>query len=247
MDRHFIYLLQTGSSIRYNEGTYKIGRTTRKFGARASEYEKGTEVIFSMMVDDDVAVEAKIIKTFDKLFVKRVDLGLEYYSGDVTMMLENIMLIIQKRIKTKAALSQKFVVESNLKLLQNQQLNSLVNGEIPTLLRNLELSSSTENSPKKIIININNDYGNKKAILNEYDDIQTFIDYIKLEHPSWYTEEEYIDISHLHRHFIKITKSKISCGMFSKKCKGILFGKSVVNTVEGKSVRQVVLWKINDL
>lgn len=78
-------------------------------------------------------------------------------------------------------------------------------------------------------------------------DIQIFVDYIKSSHPSWYKEEEYVDISYLHRHFMKITKSKISCGMFSKKCKGILFGKSVVNTVDGKSVRQVMLRNIEDL
>lgn len=144
MSRHFIYLLQTGYSLRYNEGTYKIGRTKRKFGVRAGEYDKGTEVILSLMVDDGLAVENKIIHKFDKIFVKRRDLGSEYYSGDVTIMSEIIKLIVSMRINEQAALIQKPIIENNLKNMRTRQLRSLLNREVPSLLRNSDIHDNIE-------------------------------------------------------------------------------------------------------
>lgn len=78
-------------------------------------------------------------------------------------------------------------------------------------------------------------------------DVQTFVDFIKNKRPSWYKEGEYIKINDLYRYFINVTKSNKSCSMFSKKFKGILFSKSILNTIDGVNARRVMLWDITDL
>jgi len=79
------------------------------------------------------------------------------------------------------------------------------------------------------------------------DDVNTFIEYIKFNRPPWYKEGESVKINDLYRHFINVTKSNKSCSMFSKKFKGILFSKSILNTIDGVNARRVVLWDISDL
>lgn len=78
-------------------------------------------------------------------------------------------------------------------------------------------------------------------------DIQDFVNHIKSSNPSWYTGGNYISISSLHKQFVKITKSNMTCSIFSRKCKGILFEKTVSRTIDGKSIRQVMLYDIDDL
>lgn len=111
-----------------------------------------------------------------------------------------------------------------------------------------------------ITINIHNDgvlaIGNDNVVsgsttnvvkASKKDDIQAFVNYVKTNKPSWYKEGEYVTISDFHRQFLKITKSKITCSIFSKKCKDIFFSKSVNNTIDGVSARRIMLWKISDL
>jgi len=235
MDRHFVYLLQTGSSVKYNEGTYKIGRTTRKFGIRASEYEKGTEVILSVMVDDGVIVEKKIIKLFDKIFVKRLDLGVEYYSGDVNKMLGHIMLIIQKRMNIEAALQQKPLIENNLKILQNKQLASIANRDIPILLKEAEISdmiSLTDDLP-----DIDND--------NELNNIDQFCEFINRSRPTWYVPQEWVEKN------ILLTEYQEKFGKapqnFYKMLKYRIYSDDKRGVVNGVRVYMIKLFKYQDI
>jgi len=136
---------------------------------------------------------------------------------------------------------------------------------ISTALSQILQYATTQNynSPGGITINIHNNgdgviaIGNDNNVSNsntenkiatvKNNEIQTFVNYIKSSSPSWYTEGKYISIGLLHKYFGKITKSRMSCSIFSKKCRGVLFEKAISNTIDGKSVRQVILWNIADL
>lgn len=87
MSKHFVYLLQHGD-------IYKIYITTKNFDECAKEHDEETELLLSCMVDDGIAVERIVTEKFDELFVRRADLGSGYYSGDATLMMKIIMLII---------------------------------------------------------------------------------------------------------------------------------------------------------
>lgn len=87
----------------------------------------------------------------------------------------------------------------------------------------------------------------KSSITNKNSNIQQFVNHIKSTKPSWYKGGEYITINNLYKQFIKVTKSTMTCSIFSKKCKDVLFSKSLNNTIDGVTARRVNLWDIDDL
>lgn len=140
MAEEYIYLVRLREFANKHEPTYKIGRTTRNVHTRINEYSLDTEVFVMLLVNDCVQIEHDIIKLFDNVFVKRKDLGLEYYSGDVNLMRDIIIALIQIDEKKRIALNQKPIIEKNLQLQQQillDQKKQYRDGNlIPDILKN---------------------------------------------------------------------------------------------------------------
>lgn len=301
MTEDYIYLVRTREFANQNEPTYKIGKTTRNVHTRINEYTLDTEVILLVSVNDCTQMERNIIKIFDSIFVKRKDLGLEYYTGDVVIMRNIIMSLVQIDEYKKIASMQKSTVENNLKLRQEKIINdrkqyregSLVsqlfevpaenkntsytiieehkinnsldeidnildNDNIPIIPLNQYSQSVISNNINNVVIhnvNVTDDSMSNNTAKTRYanivntakHDINIFVDYIKYNKPSWYKEDEPVKINDLYKHFVVITRSKISCSVFSKSIKGILFSKSILCTIDGVNARRVVLWDISAL
>lgn len=92
----YIYLLQEREFIRLNETIYKIGRTKQMVNARISQYPKGTNLIFTIIVPNVVDVETELIKLFQKLYIPRHDIGKEHFEGDCFSMVNTIMTFVQR-------------------------------------------------------------------------------------------------------------------------------------------------------
>lgn len=84
-----IYLLQEREFIKTNTPVYKIGKTKQSI-RRFKGYPKGSELILMTKVDNINNVESNLIKKFKKLFKQRLDIGTEYFEGDVKLMVNNI-------------------------------------------------------------------------------------------------------------------------------------------------------------
>ncbi len=92
------YLLREREFLKSNEPIYKIGRTDQKFLTRMSGYPKGSEVIFNSLVANCFVLETNIKKIFKQLFIHRIDIGNEYFEGNVNEMLEIIRQQINLQI-----------------------------------------------------------------------------------------------------------------------------------------------------
>jgi hypothetical protein len=97
----YVYLLQEREFVKSNEQVYKIGRTKQLNFARFRQYPKNSISFFQSYCDDCVVCENKIIKVFSKKYKKRIDIGQEYFEGNVYDMIVQISIIVQKNIQDK--------------------------------------------------------------------------------------------------------------------------------------------------
>lgn len=74
-----LYLIKEREFIKTNEPIFKIGKTTN-IKNRMPSYPKNSLLYMTYYCHWDIdKVEKEIITTFDSLFVKRTDIGNEYY------------------------------------------------------------------------------------------------------------------------------------------------------------------------
>lgn len=90
----YIYLLWTREFYRHNEKVYKIGRTIDLF-KRMSQYPQGSKLLLSIASDNLKTIELSIIKKFSQVFKARIDIGREYFEGDVSIMIDLIIDIVK--------------------------------------------------------------------------------------------------------------------------------------------------------
>jgi hypothetical protein len=86
----YIYLIHTRASLNIKEPVYKIGKTA-DFSKRISGYDKGSEPILMLYVNNCDIFEKRIIEIFNTNFIKRSDYGNEYFEGNVSDMIGIIM------------------------------------------------------------------------------------------------------------------------------------------------------------
>ncbi len=90
----YIYLIHEREFIKCNEKIYKIGRTA-SLESRVSSYPKGSKLLYSCSVNNIIKIEGLIKDFFKTSFIKRDDIGLEYFEGDPDKMIELIKEIIK--------------------------------------------------------------------------------------------------------------------------------------------------------
>lgn len=77
-DPGHIYIIKEREFIKTKEPIYKIGKT-KNIKNRMPSYPKDSRVYVMYYTDDIHTMEKDLIKTFDRLFIKRTDIGHEYY------------------------------------------------------------------------------------------------------------------------------------------------------------------------
>ena len=83
----FMYLIQTRESIRLEENVYKIGKTYN-IEQRLSQYPKGSILHKKFRVSDRHLSERIILREFNEKFMRKDDMGNEYFEGDLQHMLK---------------------------------------------------------------------------------------------------------------------------------------------------------------
>jgi hypothetical protein len=94
-DVQYVYLIHRKDFVDSNAPVYKIGRTKQQNLARFNSYPKGSKLLLQSSCGDCESCEQKIIYHFDRNYIKRRDIGLEYYEGDYKKMKEDIEKIIR--------------------------------------------------------------------------------------------------------------------------------------------------------
>ena len=88
-----LYLIQEREFIRMGEPIYKVGKT-RNIKGRMPAYPKNSILHTCFYTKYNIhEVEKEIIKYFDLHFVKRIDIGYEYYEGELKEMISAYMKI----------------------------------------------------------------------------------------------------------------------------------------------------------
>ena len=96
-----LYIVQKYEHQIYLPNVYKIGHTNNPILSRINNYNKGLELIETRDLGDidSLKIEKILKKTFKKLFIKRFDLGDEYFEGDISHMKKQFNEIINNALK----------------------------------------------------------------------------------------------------------------------------------------------------
>lgn len=239
MSSQYIYLIHPGRFAEHNDAVYKIGKTTRRPDKRLSEYENGSEIILLTKVHDCHTMERKIINLFDELFVKRTEYGVEYYSGDVNKMQNEIfMLIANDNIHNQLRKEKEIIIvniESYKEQLQYEKLTP------PIILEGL--IHLTPNEPK--LINDECEDLINNVVPEDYD--MDFIKHIKTTKPKWYMPGKFIDKDIIHTEYENFLNSDISKVKFHYIFNDKLFTISRREMIKNKRTLVVKLKKYEDL
>jgi len=90
MNTDYIYLLQEREFITSKQNIYKIGKTKQNNLNRFSQYPKGSILLFQIICNDCNITEKILIKLFDSKYIKRTDIGNEYFQGNFKNMISDI-------------------------------------------------------------------------------------------------------------------------------------------------------------
>lgn len=91
--KEYVYLLQEREFIRLEEPTYKIGRT-KDPDRRHKAYPKDSELLMLCQVPDCQSAEKQIKEAFSENFTQRREYGVEYFNGNVELMMSVMSSIV---------------------------------------------------------------------------------------------------------------------------------------------------------
>jgi hypothetical protein len=94
-----IYVVKEREFIKTNENIYKIGRS-KNIVRRMPSYPKDSLIYLILYSPNVVESEKALIMHFDKLFIKRTDIGYEYYeAAEKELMKECMKMFIHNLYK----------------------------------------------------------------------------------------------------------------------------------------------------
>ena len=166
MSTHYIYLIHPVRFLQIREPTYKIGKTTTNIGKYIATTYKDCEVIITKKVRNCHKLEHKIIKLFNKNFIKKSLLGNEYYTGDVEKMVSLIDYLIHIMDLSYACIKQKPMIQKRLDLVQ-MRIDKLKEEPVLEQPANLKINES-DFTFEKLSGNRNNSFLQFGGILRKY-------------------------------------------------------------------------------
>ena len=90
----YVYLLQEREFINLGESIYKIGRTKQLNDKRFKQYPKNSMLLLQTFCNNCVTCENQIMNMFKQKYIHRVDIGSEYFEGNVKEMQRDIFNIV---------------------------------------------------------------------------------------------------------------------------------------------------------
>ena len=94
----YVYLLQEREFIHSGESIYKIGRTKQLNDKLFKQYPKNIMLLLQTFCNNCVTSENQIMNMFKQKYIHRVDIGSEYFEGNVKEMQRDIFNIVENEI-----------------------------------------------------------------------------------------------------------------------------------------------------
>jgi uncharacterized Zn-finger protein len=88
----YIYLLQEREFKNNKQEIYKIGKTKQYNFRRFNDYPKDSLLILHILCDNCDISEKKLIELFNTKYIKRTDIGNEYFEGNYKNMISDIYI-----------------------------------------------------------------------------------------------------------------------------------------------------------
>ena len=197
----YIYLLKEREFIKTNEDIYKIGKTKQENLKRFNSYPKGSILIFQIVCSNCSDIENKLIKLFRAKYIKRKDIGNEYFEGDYITMIDDIIKTVNSDLRQNNIFKNKNIYKSIFNKISDENDSSDESNE---LHKSNELDKSNE-SNELVKINKLNKSNEPNKYLLEYN----------IKYYCKYCNKSYHNKSNLNKHNNTI-KCKIKKKIFEK-------------------------------
>ncbi len=161
---NYIYLLKEREFVKTKENIYKIGKTKQEHNKRLGQYPKQSVLLFQILCNDCDDLEKKIIKVFNSTYIRRRDIGNEYFEGNFEDMMRTMFSVwnggllpkAENVSKTECTASKKLEEKSKkiaLKIIKNVEKTAqdLVDEVLKTVEKNVSKITkiAEENNHKK--------------------------------------------------------------------------------------------------
>jgi len=217
----YIYILKEREFIKTNEDIYKIGKTRQDNLGRFNNYPNGSSLYLQYFCNNSDFIELRIIDSFKENFIQRLDIGREYFEGNIDEMMNNIYHI--RNQYSKLSKDEIDSIEINrINNMKNEALKKkMLRDEIR--LKNLiiveNLKKKIEEYKKKEEEIINNHHvvkrvKNTKKISEEICDF--FLKWFKENYRFTKEKRKYVSFNTLYHEFI-VTKYYINLNNNQKK------------------------------
>jgi hypothetical protein len=92
----YIYLLQLRECIKNNEPVYKVGMSKQYNLERFNQYPKGSVLCVQIMCSNCRVAETTLLRLFRAKYKKRSDYGSEYFEGNPTHMITDMITVVNE-------------------------------------------------------------------------------------------------------------------------------------------------------
>jgi hypothetical protein len=114
---YYFYLICLRTHINTKNKVFKLGRTLDVYG-RFRGYPKGSVLLYLCRVKDAYHVECEMIKIFTNRFTRKLNIGLEYFKGDINELIQCATNVIDH-------MNQKVDTDDNFRSVRNKYKNYL--------------------------------------------------------------------------------------------------------------------------
>jgi hypothetical protein len=120
-----IYMIKEREFINADQNVFKIGRSTN-VTVRLMKYPKDSQPILMMKCSDIIACEKQVIRSFKDKFTHRTDVGTEYFEGDESEMMRELITIVSSyRADSKETADEQTSDEENMDPAFNDDVSTL--------------------------------------------------------------------------------------------------------------------------
>lgn len=150
----FIYVIREREFLKTNEFIYKIGRSKQRACKRLNDYPNGSLLECDFRVDNCIEKEKEIIRVLTDKYIRRLDIGYEYFEGNRNEILKdifNICINLDYKNEKFEITNETSEIKKNNKILKTQNSEeqkkiNLLKEKEKTVERKLKLEKT-----KKII------------------------------------------------------------------------------------------------
>lgn len=228
----YLYMLIKPEFIKSEETIVKIGRTERPFVESFKEYPNGSVILGVGHVKNCILGEKLLISEFKKYYQRRLDIGLEYFSGNLKMMKKTFYDTLYR------------IAESELKVIPiNSISTNIAHNNSITDTDNID-ANFTDEDIIDVTTAVNIPIITNTTRTMEVKGYDSFCKHVYETRPDWYRENQLVAVEIIYNEYQKYSGDyEVRDAVVSRNLGGKMFEKGEGGRDNGKRAKRLYTYE----